>query len=147
MATTENSLFSKPGKVSVLMADGTFRELGPAVIDHIEPVAGIVQKWFTDERKDLSFTCEIQPTPESRAALRALLGEGEKAQIRAVVEMIRKVGRKAHFECRKAEYGRLNHIVHKHYNMNFTRYCRSIGIRHFKGFRVRLESGWWVWKK
>lgn len=148
MATTGNSLFSKPSKVSVLMKDGTYKELGPVVSDRLEPANGLEpEKWIFDERKDLSFSCTIEFVKETRDYIRSLINDAEREKIRAVVEMIRKVGRKAHFECRKAEYGRLNNIVHKHYNMNFTRYCRSIGIRHFNGFRVRLESGWWVWKK
>lgn len=48
---------------------------------------------------------------------------------------------------RISEYRTINSLVHKYHNMNFTRYCKSVGIRRFDGFRVRLESGSWVRKK
>lgn len=84
---------------------------------------------------------EIPAIEVNLRAAKRLINEAEKDQIKAVVEMIRKVGRPLHIECRKSIYRHFSALVHKHYGMNFTSYCRAAGAGYLRGFRVYLGDG------
>jgi len=145
-------MFAHPGKVSLKMPDGSFKELGTLdkTADSISVAEPDNERRWDGLGSSFSCTCEIKDTPENRAAMRKLRESLEKSRIENAVSFIRLCYRRyglPSFMCTKDEYKFINHLVHKHYNMNFTRYCRSIGIKYFTGFRVLLDSGCWVKRK
>lgn len=148
MPPTGSDIIKGPARLAIRQPDGSYKDLGE--IRHAEDISlsgGEAGPIFTNNGRDISFTVEIAATEVNIRAAKRIINEAEKDQIKAVVEMMRKVGRPLHFECRKSIYRHFSALVHKHYGMNFTRYCKSVGIRRFDGFRVRLESGSWVRKK
>ena len=143
------SFLENPRLVSVKMPDGSFKELGEiAKTSDSLCVAnnGDDRKWNGLDA-NFSCVCEIPDTPENRKAMRELAESCEKSHIEDMVRIIRKYHRRGHYMCSKQQYKYIDHIIHKHYNMNFSRYCKSIGIKYFTGFRVLLDSGYWVKKK
>jgi hypothetical protein len=145
------SFLDNPGKFSIQMPDGSFKELGRIETANSLPLA----KCDNERRWDgigssFSFTCEIKDTAENRTAMRELVESFEKSRIENAADFVRvcywRYGLPS-FMCTKREYKLINHLVHKHYNMNFTRYCRSIGIRYFTGFLVLLDGGSLVKRK
>lgn len=142
------SFLENSGKLSIKMPDGSFKELGKIESADSLPIAeNTNEKWWNGIGSSFSCTCEIKDTPESRKAMRELVESIEKSRIDDMIAMIRRLHRRGHYICAKPLYKYINRIVHKHYNMNFTRYCKRLGIRYFRGFRVRLESGCWVKRK
>jgi len=141
MPTSDLFPLQNPARIAIRQPDGSFKDLGEvSAIKSVDalPLTKPAEPWFTNPKRDLSFSVEIPATPENRKSFQKLREQGEKAEINAVVNMIRRVGRRSHFECKKEHYKHLSGLVHKHYGMNFTRYCRSVGVRYFTGFRVWL---------
>ena len=142
----KDSLFSPDSQIYLKGPNGTFRPIGMAT------GGSLGKKWW--EPQDISISAKVELSPETREALRKMLDEAreleierEKATIRGLIALARKMTGRFHIDTRISEYRTINSLVHKYHNMNFTRYCKSVGIRRFDGFRVRLESGSWVRKK
>ena len=149
----KDSLFSPESQIYLKGPNGTFRPIGMATIGSL-PLEGPPdgKKWW--EPQDISISAKVELSPETMEALRKMLDEArelemerEKATIRGLIALARKMTGRFHIDTRISEYRTINSLVHKYHNMNFTRYCKSVGIRRFNGFRVRLESGSWVRKK
>ena len=142
------SFLNNPGKLSIKMPDGSFKELGRTVERLELKDNGEESNWSNGIHSSFSVTCEIKDTPESRKAMRELRDWCEKSAIEDVLRTIRILHHRHRILfIHNKRYRYINTIVHKHYNMNFTRYCRSIGIKYFTGFWVLLDSGCWVKKK
>ena len=148
-----DSLFSPESQIYLKGPNGTFRPIGMATGGSLGlecPPDG--KKWW--EPHGISISAKVELSTETREALRKMLDEAreleierEKATIRGLIALARKMVGRFHIDTRISEYRTVNSLVHKYHNMNFTRYCKSVGIRRFNGFRVRLESGSWVRKK
>lgn len=142
MLPTGSEIIKGPARLAIRQPDGSYKDLGEVRrTDGLSLSGGDAEPIFTNGGRDLSFTVEIPATELNLRAAKRLINEAEKDQIKAVVAMIRKVGLPLHFECRKSIYRHFSALVHKHYGMNFTRYCRAAGVGYFRGFRVYLGDG------
>lgn len=97
--------------------------------------------------KPMSYSMDIPDTPENRKSFQALKESCEIASVCGMANMIREVHRRGYIRCRIEYYKEFSHLVHKHFGMNFSRYCKSIWIKNFSGFWVRLNGGTWVKKR
>lgn len=140
-----------PSELFLQNADGTFAPLGEADISSVELQLSQdgPPKWWTDESKHetIEFNCEFNGRPVD---LLRLFDQHRLQQITDFIRAFRRLGYRGrfHIELLEPEYRLIRDAARRLCAMNPTRYIRSVvPSAPAKLFRVRLPSGYWVWRK